>query len=265
MPHYNKDSADPVEPIYGKTYLPRKFKIAIGLPGDNSVDIYANDLGLLAICENWNVVGYNVLVGGSFGVTPSAKKTFPAVALPMCYIEAEQVVDLCVAIVKVQRDFGNRSDRKVARMKYLIHDWGLARFRDKVEEYFGDALPPPRPVGVHGFNDGMGWHEQGDGRWFYGLNVENGRIKDTETMRLKTALREICTHAPAAAPPHAAPEHHLLRSGRSGPPDSWKKFSAATACRSRKITPPSAAGRWPAPPCPPADWPSPRASASCRR
>ncbi|MCI0332536.1 MAG: NADPH-dependent assimilatory sulfite reductase hemoprotein subunit [Planctomycetes bacterium] len=184
---------DPVEPIYGKTYLPRKFKIAIGLPGDNSVDVYANDIGLLAICEDWNVVGYNVLVGGGFGVTPSAKKTFPAVAQPMCYVEADRVVDLCVAIVKVQRDFGNRADRKIARMKYLIHDWGLDRFRAKVEEYFGEAVEAPRPVGVHGFNDGMGWHEQGDGRWFYGLNIENGRIKDTETMRLKTALREICT------------------------------------------------------------------------
>ncbi|MEX0641044.1 MAG: NADPH-dependent assimilatory sulfite reductase hemoprotein subunit, partial [Pirellulales bacterium] len=128
---------DPVEPIYGKTYLPRKFKLAIGLPGDNSADIYTNDVGLLAICDQWSVVGYNVLVGGSFGVTPSAKKTFAAVALPMCYIDAERVVELCVAIVKLQRDFGNRSDRKVARMKYLIHDWGLDRFRAKVEEYFG--------------------------------------------------------------------------------------------------------------------------------
>ncbi len=195
---------DPVEPIYGKTYLPRKFKLAVGLPGDNSVDVYANDIGLLAITEDWNVVGYNVLVGGSFGVTPSAKKTFPAVALPMCYIDAARVVDLCIAIVKVQRDFGNRADRKVARMKYLIHDWGLDRFREKVEEYFGDSLEPLRPIGVHGFNDGMGWHEQGDGLWFYGLNVENGRIKDTETMRLKTALREICTtmHLPIRLTPH---------------------------------------------------------------
>jgi sulfite reductase (ferredoxin) len=183
---------DPIEPIYGKTYLPRKFKLAVGLPGDNSVDVYANDIGLLAICENWSVVGYNLLVGGSFGVTPSAKKTFPAVAKPFCYIDADRVVDLCIAIVKVQRDFGNRSDRKVARMKYLIHDWGLARFRNKVEEYFGDTLAPSRPVPVHGFNDGMGWHEQGDGRWFYGLNIENGRIKDTPTMQLKTALRDIC-------------------------------------------------------------------------
>jgi len=184
---------DPVEPIYGPTYLPRKFKIAIALPGDNSADIYANDVGLLAICEAFNVVGYNVLVGGGFGVTPSAKKTFPAVAIPLCYVSAKDVVDLVTTIMKVQRDFGNRADRKVARMKYLIHDWGIARFKDKVEEYFGDALEPPKPVGVHGFNDGMGWHEQGDGLLFYGLNVENGRVKDTDTMRLKTALREICT------------------------------------------------------------------------
>ena len=195
---------DPVEPIYGKTYLPRKFKIAIGLPGDNSVDVYANDIGLLAVCENWNVVGYNVLVGGSFGVTPSAKKTFPAVALPLCYIPAEQAVDLCIAIVKVQRDFGNREDRKVARMKYLIHNWGISRFKDKVEEYFGDELEPMKPMALHGFNDGMGWHEQGDGKLFYGLNIENGRIKDTESMRLKSALREICTtlRPPLRLTPH---------------------------------------------------------------
>src|SRR5262249_24634165 len=172
-PHTDGD--DPIEPIYGKTYLPRKFKLAIGLPGDNSVDVYANDIGLLAITENWNVVGYNLVVGGSFGVTPSAKKTFPAVAKPLCYIEASRVVDLCIAIVKVQRDFGNRSDRKVARMKYLINDWGIDRFRTKVEEYFGDTLSPPKPIPVRGFDDGMGWHEQGDGLWFYGLNVENGR------------------------------------------------------------------------------------------
>jgi sulfite reductase (ferredoxin) len=184
---------DPVEPIYGKTYLPRKFKIAIGLPGDNSVDVYANDIGLIAVCENWNVVGYNVVVGGSFGVTPSAKKTFPAVALPLCYIPAEKAVDLCIAIVKVQRDFGNREDRKVARMKYLIHNWGIERFKEKVEEYFGEGLEPMRPMELYGFNDGMGWHEQGDGLSFYGLNIENGRIKDTEAVRLKTALREICT------------------------------------------------------------------------
>lgn len=180
-----------VEPIYGPTYLPRKFKTGIGLPGDNCADVYSQDLGLLAVCKDWNIVGYNVLVGGGFGVTPSAKKTFPAVAEPLCFVDAEQVVDLATAVVKVQRDFGNRSDRKVARMKYLIHNWGLGRFKQKVEEYYGGSLEPPRPVVVHDFNDGLGWHPQGDGRWFYGLNVENGRIKDEGTFRLKTALREI--------------------------------------------------------------------------
>jgi len=180
-----------VEPIYGPTYLPRKFKIGIGIPGDNSADVYSQDLGLLAVCEDWNVVGYNVLVGGGFGMTPSAKKTFQAVANSLCYASADEVIDVVTAVIKVQRDFGNRSDRKVARMKYLIHNWGLDRFKQKVEEYHGNSLPPPRPIEVHDFNDGMGWHPQGDGRWFYGLNVENGRIKDEGSFRLKTALREI--------------------------------------------------------------------------
>lgn len=198
---------DPVEPIYGQTYLPRKFKFAIGLPGDNSVDVYANDIGLLAVCEAWNVVGYNVLVGGSFGVTPSAKKTFPAIALPMCYVSADEVVAVCTAILKVQRDFGNRSDRKVARMKYLIRNWGLPRFKQKVEEYFGHELPPPRPAPVFDFNDGMGWRDQGDGRWFYGLNIENGRIHDTPTMQLKSALREVLT---TMAPPLRLTPHQSI-------------------------------------------------------
>jgi sulfite reductase (ferredoxin) len=187
-----------VEPIYGPTYLPRKFKTGIGLPGDNSVDLYSQDLGLLAVCENWNIVGYNVLVGGGFGTTPSAAKCFPAIAQPMCFISSTQVIDVATAIIKVQRDFGNRSDRKVARMKYLIHGWGLDRFKQKVEEYYGAELPPPRLVVIEGFNDGKGWHEQGDGKLFYGLNVENGRIKDEGLYRLKSALREICT---TIAPP----------------------------------------------------------------
>ena len=179
------------EPIYGPTYLPRKFKTGIGLPGDNSADIYSQDLGMLAISEEWNIVGYNLLVGGGFGVTPSAKKTFAAVAQPMCFVTNEQAIDVATAIIKVQRDFGNRADRKVARLKYLIHNWGLDRFKQKVEEYYGAKLPAPRPVEVTAFNDGMGWHAQGDGRWFYGLNVENGRIKDEGAYRLKSALRKI--------------------------------------------------------------------------
>ncbi|MBI3836508.1 MAG: NADPH-dependent assimilatory sulfite reductase hemoprotein subunit [Planctomycetia bacterium] len=181
-----------IEPIYGSTYLPRKFKTAIGLPGDNCVDLYANDLGLMAITEGGSIVGYNVLVGGGMGVTPSAEKTFPAVARRMAFIKPEQAVDVATAIVKVQRDFGNRADRKVARMKYLIANWGLSKFKAKVEEYYGKPLADPHPNDVHGFDDHIGWFEQGDGRWFYGLNVENGRIHDEADFRLKTALRVIC-------------------------------------------------------------------------
>jgi sulfite reductase (ferredoxin) len=196
-----------VEPLYGPTYLPRKFKTAIGLPGDNIADLYSNDLGFLAIAENWNIVGYNVLVGGGFGVTPSAEKTFAAIAQPLAFVSPTQVVEVAEAIIKVQRDFGNRADRKIARMKYLIHDWGLERFKQKVEEYYGAALAPPRPVAVAEINDGMGWHAQGDGKFFYGLNVENGRIKDEGSFRLKTALREICR---TLAPPLRLTPHQSI-------------------------------------------------------
>jgi sulfite reductase (ferredoxin) len=182
-----------VEPIYGPTYLPRKFKTAVGLASDNCVDLYANDLGLMAVVENDQILGYNVLVGGGMGFMPSAEKTFPAVALRMAFIRPEEAIDVATAIVKVQRDFGNRSDRKVARLKYLIHNWGLPAFKAKVEQYYGQPLADPHEQDVHGFDDHIGWHEQGDGRLFYGLNVENGRIHDEDSLQLKTALRMICS------------------------------------------------------------------------
>ncbi len=182
-----------VEPLYGKFYMPRKFKMAIGYAFDNCVDLYANDLGLLAVTEGDSIVGYNVLVGGGMGVTPSAKKTFPAVAKRLCFATPEQVLAVSEAIFKVQRDFGNREDRKVARLKYVVANWGIEKFKAQVEDYYGSKLPACHPTDVHGFNDHMGWDQQGDGNWFYGLNVENGRIKDTEEMRLKSALREVCT------------------------------------------------------------------------
>jgi sulfite reductase (ferredoxin) len=182
-----------VEPIYGPTYLPRKFKTAFALPEDNCVDIYANDLGFLAVHDGTRIQGYNVLAGGGMGVTPSAAKTFPALAKRLGFVPPEDVLDIAVAIVKVQRDFGNRSDRKVARLKYTIHNLGLETFRAKVEEYFGRPLASCHPADVHGFDDHIGWHAQGDGRFFYGLNIENGRVHDTGDVRLKTALRRILT------------------------------------------------------------------------
>lgn len=182
-----------VEPIYGKFYMPRKFKMAIGYTFDNCVDVYANDLGLIAVTEGDNIVGYNLVAGGGMGVTPSAKKTFPAVAKRLCYVEPGQAMQAIEAVFKVQRDYGNREDRKLARLKYVIANWGIEQFKAKVEEYYGGPLADfRRDADVQGFNDHMGWEEQGDGRWYYGLNIENGRIKDTPEMQLKTALREVC-------------------------------------------------------------------------
>ncbi|MFM7245605.1 MAG: NADPH-dependent assimilatory sulfite reductase hemoprotein subunit [Planctomycetaceae bacterium] len=180
-----------VEPIYGPTYLPRKFKTAFALPEDNCVDIYANDLGFLTIHEGGRILGYNVLAGGGMGVTPSAAKTFPALAKRLGFVPPEDVCAIAEAIVKVQRDYGNRSDRKTARLKYTIHTMGLDAFRAKVEEYFGKPLAPCHPADVHGFDDHIGWFPQGDGKYFYGFNVENGRIHDMGDFRLKTALRRI--------------------------------------------------------------------------
>jgi sulfite reductase (ferredoxin) len=186
--------AEPVivaEPIYGELYLPRKFKMAITVPEDNSVDVYTQDLGLLAVVENEAIVGYNIIVGGGMGRTPSAEKTFPAVGQKLTFVTPDQVIAVAEAIVKVQRDHGNREDRKRARMKYLIFDWGLERFKAKVEEYYGQSLPEPHAADVTGVEDLIGWHEQGDGKLFLGINIENGRVQDKEDLRLKSALHTL--------------------------------------------------------------------------
>ncbi len=192
------EAGQEVEPLYGKTYLPRKFKVGLALPGDNCADVYCQDLGLLAVSRNYDVIGYNVLVGGGMGMTPARTNTFAALAQRMAYARADQILDLVRAIVAVFRDFGNRSDRRRARLKYLVADWGLERFKKQVEQYLGYELPPPEPDEVWDIDDHLGWREQGDGRFFYGLHVPSGRIQDTGELRLKSALREVCEgHGPA--------------------------------------------------------------------
>lgn len=181
------------EPIYGERYLPRKFKMAIAEPSDNCVDVYTQDLGLLAVVEGGQITGYNVLVGGGMGRTPSAEKTFPRIGDKLTFATVDQVVAVAEAIVKVQRDLGNRVDRKRARLKYLIHDMGLPAFKAKVEEYFGGPLPEPHPSDVTGVEDHIGWFEQGDGKLFLGVNIENGRIKDDGDLRIKSGLRAVLT------------------------------------------------------------------------
>jgi sulfite reductase (ferredoxin) len=179
------------EPIYGKVYLPRKFKIGLALPQNNLIDIYGQDLGLLAVAEGGRIVGYNVLVGGGMGMTHGNAETFPHLARPICYVPAEKVVEAAEAVVKLFRDHGNRENRKRARIKYLVHDWGVLRFREVLSCYLGGMPDEPRPVTVTGYDLCLGWHAQGNGRFWYGVSVENGRIKDEGSLRLRSALRRI--------------------------------------------------------------------------
>ena len=181
-----------VEPLYGPRYLPRKFKMGIALPEDNCIDIYTQDVGLLAVVRDGKITGYNVLVGGGMGTTPAAKKCFPALAKRMAFVTPEQVVEVCKSILKVQRDYGNREDRKVARMKYLVAHWGIEKFRRAVEEYYGSPLADCTEDDVTNVDDHMGWQEQGDGKWSYGLNIENGRLYDNDNHQVKAALRAVC-------------------------------------------------------------------------
>ncbi len=183
------EAPEDVEPLYGATYLPRKFKIGIAFPGDNCVDIYTQDNGLVAFLEGDDLAGFTVLIGGGMGMTHGKKETFPRLGTPLCDVPVEQALSVVEAIVTVQRDFGDRQNRKHARMKYVVEEQGIAWFRAEVERRLGYTLHDPRPIFLHDVEDHLGWRQQGDGRWFLGLHVENGRIKDTATQRLRAGLR----------------------------------------------------------------------------
>ncbi|PZV16557.1 MAG: sulfite reductase, ferredoxin dependent [Leptolyngbya sp.] len=183
---------DSVEPIYGTHYMPRKFKCSVTVPGDNSVDLFSQDLSLVVITNpQGELEGFNVYAGGGLGRTHNKEETFPRVADPIGYVDKADVFDLVKAIVATQRDYGDRSDRRHARMKYLIADWGVAKFQAQVEKYLGKPIQPLKPTPDFKFLNFLGWHEQGDGKLFLGLSVENGRVKDEGNFQLKTALREI--------------------------------------------------------------------------
>ena len=180
------------EPLYGEQYLPRKFKTAIGLEGDNCVDVHANDLGLVAYRDGSGALaGFNVLVGGGLGRTRNKPETFASVAVPMASVGTEQVIEVTRAVVAVQRDHGDRTNRRHARLKYLIADRGLPWFRDRVQEQVPFALGDPRAVAWPAVQDHLGWQRTDAGGWFLGLYIENGRIADTEESRLRSALRAV--------------------------------------------------------------------------
>jgi len=182
--------ADSTEPLYGDRYLPRKFKIGVTVPGDNSLDIYTNDIGCIVITnDKGELEGFNVMVGGGMGRTHNKETTFARAADHLGYVPKEDMMELMKSILASQRDHGNRDVRANARMKYLVHTLGIDNFRSLVESYFGKSVQPWREIEEFKYSDWMGWWEQGDGKLFYGLHVDNGRVKDEGDFRLKTALR----------------------------------------------------------------------------
>lgn len=182
-----------VEPIYGDTYLPRKFKSAFVVPPQNDVDVYAQDLGFIAIVEQGVVRGFNVTVGGGMGMSDGETATYPRLADVMGFCTTEQVNAVAEAVVTIQRDFGDRTNRKHARLKYTIDDRGLDWLRSEVERRLGWQLEKPRPFAFVGNGDVYGWQRSTDGLWHYTLFVQNGRILDAGDRRLMTGLRKIAT------------------------------------------------------------------------
>jgi sulfite reductase (NADPH) hemoprotein beta-component len=184
---------DVVEPIYGKTYLPRKFKTVVAVPPANDVDVFAQDLGFIAILDpDGNVAGWNVTVGGGMGMTHGEPDTYPRTADVMGFCHGEDAVAVAEAVVTVQRDWGDRANRKHARLKYTIEDRGLAAFRAEVERRVGKPLQEPRPFGFTSTGDRYGWTEGEDGRAHLTLFVENGRVRDVDGgPAMLTGLRAI--------------------------------------------------------------------------
>lgn len=184
------DTKEEVEPMYGKTYLPRKFKIGIAVPPSNDIDVYSQDIGLIAVIEDDQLVGFNVTVGGGMGMTHGDTKTYPQLGRLLGYFPKEEAVDVCEKILTIQRDYGNRENRKNARFKYTVDRVGVDFIREELNKRLGWEIEEAKPFEFKHNGDRYGWTE-GSGKWHFTLFIQNGRVKDTSDYKLKTALREI--------------------------------------------------------------------------
>ncbi|WP_019502939.1 sulfite reductase, ferredoxin dependent [Pseudanabaena sp. PCC 6802] len=200
---------DNPEPIYGTYYMPRKFKIAIAVPGDNSVDLFTNDLSLVTILDSsQQLEGFNFYVGGGLGRTHNNDATIVRMADCIGFVPLADLYEAIKAVVAVQRDYGDRHNRRHARFKYILHDWGVEKFKQVLLDYYPTPLQPARPLPEFKYLDYLGWNEQGDGNYFLGISIENGRILDRDGLHLKTALREI--EEKFHLPIYLTPNHNLL-------------------------------------------------------
>jgi len=179
------------DPLYGESYLPRKFKIGFAYEGENTTDIYSHDLGFIAHVNAGRLEGFTLLAGGGLGRSNGVSASHARLADPIGYLQPDQIVAVAKAAVSIHRDFGNRNNRHFARLKYVIEAWGAEQFRQELESRLGYALSPPRPLIWHRAEDYLGWHRQGNGRWFYGVRVISGRIRDSKQQRIRTGIREL--------------------------------------------------------------------------
>jgi sulfite reductase (ferredoxin) len=184
--------AGAVEPLYGETYMPRKFKIALADPADNCMDALCNDLAILALFdEAQEHQGYNIALGGGLGTKHNNPKTYPYLAKPVLYAPPEMLVPVTEAVVRLQRDHGDRADRQHARLKYTVAEKGIAWCKTELEKYLGMSMDDPRPMPAFGVVDHTGWHEQGDGKWFLGIPISSGRIVDRDREAIRSGLRDV--------------------------------------------------------------------------
>lgn len=181
------------DPLYGTQYLPRKFKIGVGTDFDNSTDVYTQDVGIIAVTEQGRIIGYEIIAGGGLGFSHGRKDTYARAASHLAFVQEADVLPIVLAIVKVQRDFGDRTDRKLARLKYTIDRLGLDVFKAKVDDYAGKVFDGPRNVKPTDQPDYLGWHKQiQPGLNYVGVWVENGRVKDFNgSHQFKTGLRAV--------------------------------------------------------------------------
>ncbi|MBC7901838.1 MAG: NADPH-dependent assimilatory sulfite reductase hemoprotein subunit [Gemmatimonadaceae bacterium] len=187
-----EDKKEEEDPLYENRYLPRKFKIAIAIPGNNDVDVFANDIGLIAIVENNELKGFNIAIGGGLSTTHGNPETYARLGTVIGFSDNEEkTMQTIYEILTVQRDFGNRSDRKLARLKYTVDKYGADWFRAEVEKRTGMKLEEPKPFEFTERRDYYGWKQGHNGLWYYTVFVENGRVLDDETVALKTALLEV--------------------------------------------------------------------------
>ncbi|HEX4265225.1 MAG TPA: NADPH-dependent assimilatory sulfite reductase hemoprotein subunit [Verrucomicrobiae bacterium] len=191
-----EQNKDFVDPLYGKQYLPRKFKTAFAIPPVNDIDIFTNDLGYIAVIENDQLIGYNVVVGGGMGRSHGNDATYPRLADVMGFITPDKLIDVAKAVLTIHRDFGDRTDRKHARLKYVIAERGADWARAEIEQRANLKLAPAKPFKFTSMGDFYGWNKQTDGRWFLTLYVENGRVKDADGLQLKSALRKVSEKFP---------------------------------------------------------------------